>query len=206
LHEERSRLVEEQARLAKVEANHEHARQSIVEAKAAIDQLDAEERAAWERWAGTDVAEPKADEVRRRDLNRKLALAEGDARSAENATRGVAPRVREIVARLAEIDGELRALALEAIREKYAERAEAFGRTAAEMKTFLTDLRAMPEALRLIGVAAGERGDATFQRVLFTAVSQMHEQRLAADPEPNLGEIAAAAVDLRATFAQMGIS
>ena len=101
LHAGRERLVEDQARLAKVEASCELARQSLVEAKAAVERLDADERSAWERYAETtDAPEPKPDEDRRRELNRKLALAEADARGAKNAALGVAPRLREIVSRL----------------------------------------------------------------------------------------------------------
>ena len=59
LHAGRERLVEDQARLAKVEASCELARQSLVEAKAAVERLDADERSAWERYAETtDAAEP----------------------------------------------------------------------------------------------------------------------------------------------------
>jgi hypothetical protein len=72
------------------------------------------------------------------------------------------------------------------------------------MKPCLVDLRATPEALRQVGEAAGARGDASFQRDCFTLAVALHERRLA-EPEASLAEIAAAAMDLRATVAQMGV-
>lgn len=193
---ERLRVVTQLAEIDRKRSRLAEAEQAERDAFAAIGALGERELEAVKTWvaSGCEGEQPKPDAEERRVLSDRLANATRTAELARSAAVDLDTEAKSLRARLAGIDGEIRAAHIARLLDRHADLLADCGRHASVLRGALASIEALPVAMIEAGRRAFDVGDEQTARAFYATAEKMRARELTAI-EPSPAEVTAAVAE-----------
>lgn len=189
LHSDRDRIV---ADLVEIERKLSRLKEAEREEEIVFKEISAlgeREIAAVRAYVSGDMTgpRPEPDAKARRALTERMARAVDASKMAKAVADEVEAQAAPLRKRLAQIDGEIRALKIAEFESRFSDVCAEFAALAEKMHRSLLQIRALPVAMATVGRQALDKGDEAYARGAFSAAGKMRDHRL---PEVEPDELA----------------